>query len=67
VDSKHGIEQVGELDSVGFGDQPEGGALAVEAPRPALLDDLDARLVIAVAVPAGRQRTAPPTRGRARR
>ncbi len=48
VDGQHGIEQMREPDAVGLGDQPEERSVAVEAPRPPLLDDLDARLVVAI-------------------
>jgi hypothetical protein len=40
VDRQHRIEQVGQPDAVRLGDQPEQRAVAVEAPGPALLDDL---------------------------
>ena len=42
------VEQMGQANAVRLGDQPEQGAIAVEAPRPALLDQLQARLVVAV-------------------
>lgn len=48
VDGQHRIEQVGQPDAVGLGHQPEQGSVAVEAPRPPLLDDLQAGLVVAV-------------------
>ena len=48
VDREHGVEQVREADAVRLGDQAEERAVAVEAPGPALLDDLEARLVVAV-------------------
>ena len=48
VDGQHRIEQVGQADALGLGDQAEERAVAVEAPGPALLDDLQARLVVAV-------------------
>jgi hypothetical protein len=35
-------------DALGLGDQAEERAIAVEAPRPALLDEFEARLVVAV-------------------
>ena len=41
VDGEHGIEQVGEADALGLGDEAEERAVAVEAPGPALLDDLE--------------------------
>ena len=37
VDGQHRVEQVGEADAVRLGDQAEQGAVAVEAPGPALL------------------------------
>jgi hypothetical protein len=48
VDGQHRIELVRQADSVRLGDEPEENAIAVEAPGTALLDDLDARLVVAV-------------------
>ena len=48
VDGQHGIEQVREADAVRLGDEAEQRAVAVEAPGPALLDDLEAGLVVAV-------------------
>jgi hypothetical protein len=33
---------------VGFGDKPEEATVAVEAPRPAVLDDLDSWLVVPI-------------------
>ena len=40
VDGEHRIEQMREADALRLGDEPEQRAVAVEAPRPALLDDL---------------------------
>ena len=48
MDREHGIEEVREADAVRLGDEAEERAVAVEAPRPALLHDLEARLVVAV-------------------
>ena len=48
VNRQHGVEQMGEADALRFGDQPEQRAVAVEAPRPPLVDDLQAGLVVAV-------------------
>ena len=48
VDREHRVEEVREADAVRLGDEPEQRAVAVEAPRAALLDDLEARLVVAV-------------------
>jgi len=48
VDGKDGVEEVGKADPLRFGDQTEESAVAVEAPGTALLDDLEAELVVAV-------------------
>ncbi len=48
VDGEHGIEQVGQADAVRLGDEAEERAVAVEAPGPARLDDLETRLVVPV-------------------
>ena len=48
VDRQHRVEQMGQPDALRFGHQPEQRAVAVEAPGPALLDDLEPRLVVAV-------------------
>ena len=48
VDGQHRIEEVRQADAVRLGDQPEQRAVAVEAPGPALLDDLEPGLVVAV-------------------
>jgi hypothetical protein len=48
VNGEHWVEQVGEMDAVGFGDEAEKGAVAVKAPRPAQLDDFDPWLVLPV-------------------
>ena len=48
MDGQHRVEEVRQADALRLGDQPEEGAVAVEAPGPALLDDLEARLVVAV-------------------
>ena len=42
VDGEQRVEQVGQADPLRLGDQPEQRAVAVEAPRPALLHDLEA-------------------------
>jgi len=39
---------VSQPDAVRFGDEPEEGAVAVEAPGPTLLHDVEARLVVAI-------------------
>ena len=48
VDGQHRIEEVRKADAVRLGDQAEQGAVAVETPGPALLHELEARLVVAV-------------------
>ena len=48
MDREHRVEEVGEADALRLGDQAEERAVAVEAPGPALLDDLEPRLVVAV-------------------
>ena len=48
VDREHRVEEVRQADAVRLGDEAEERAVAVEAPGPALLDDLEARLVVAV-------------------
>ena len=48
VDGQHRIEEMREADALRLGDQPEERAVAIEAPGAALLDDLEARLVVAV-------------------
>ena len=45
---EHGIEEVREADALRLGDQAEQGAVAVEAPGPADLDDLQLGLVVTV-------------------
>ena len=48
VDRQHRVEQVREADALRLGDEAEQRAVAVEAPRPALLHELEARLVVAI-------------------
>ena len=48
VHRQHRIEEVRQSDALRLGDQAEERAVAVEAPGPALLDDFDARLVVAI-------------------
>ena len=48
VHRQHGIEQMREADALRFGDQPDQRPVAVEAPRPPLVDDFQAGLVMAV-------------------
>ena len=45
---EHRVEEMREADTLGLGDQAEEGAVAVEAPRPADLDDLQLGLVVSV-------------------
>ena len=48
VDGQQGVEEVGEADALGLGDEAEKGAVAIEAPGAGLLGDVDAGLVVAV-------------------
>ena len=48
VHGEHGVEEMRKADALGLGDQAEEGAVAVEAPRPADLDDLQLGLVVTV-------------------
>ena len=48
VDCQQRVEQVREADALRFGHQPEQRAVAVEAPRPPLGNDLEPGLVVAV-------------------
>ena len=48
VHREHGVEQVREADALRLGDQAEEGAVAVEAPGPPGLDDLQPLLGVAV-------------------
>ncbi len=48
VDREQGIEEVGQADAVGLGDEAEQPAVGVEAPGAAGGDDLERRLLIAV-------------------
>ena len=48
VHGEHGVEEVRETDALRLGDQAEQGAVAVEAPGPADLDDFQVGLVVAV-------------------
>ena len=48
VHRQHRVEQVRQADAVGLGDQTEERAVAVEAPGPALLHQLQTGLVVAV-------------------
>ena len=43
VDGQDGVEQMGQLDAVGFGDKAKQFTVSVEAPGAALLDNLDLR------------------------
>src|SRR5579859_7886989 len=48
MDGKERIEEVGELDAVRLGDEPEEGSVSVEAPGLALGDDVDCRLAVPI-------------------
>ncbi len=48
VYGQQGVEEVGEADALGLGDEAEEGAVAVEAPGAGLLGDVDAGFVVAV-------------------
>jgi hypothetical protein len=48
VDRQDRVEEVREPDAVRLRHQPEERPVAVEAPRPPQLDDLDPRLVVPV-------------------
>ena len=48
VHGEHRVEEMRKADALGLGDQAEEGAVAVEAPRPADLDDLQLGLVVTV-------------------
>ena len=48
VDGEHRVEEVCKAYPVGFGDQTEQGAVAVETPWSALLHEIKARLVISI-------------------
>ena len=53
VDGEDGVEEVGEADALGFGDEAEEGAVGVEAPGAAFVDDFEAGFVVAVEEFAG--------------
>ena len=48
VHGENRVEQVRQPNPVGLGDEPEQRTVAVEAPGPALLDHLEARLIVPV-------------------
>jgi hypothetical protein len=48
MNREHGVEEVRQADAVGFRDEAEEGAVAVEAPGSARFDHCEARLVVAV-------------------
>ena len=48
VHRENGIEEMRQADALRLGDQPEQGAVAVEAPRPAGFGDFEPLLVVAV-------------------
>ena len=60
VHREDGIEQVGQANAPRLGYETVRGAVAIEAPRAPLLDDFEARLVVAVKYLLG-----DPARGRA--
>ena len=48
MNGEHRVEEMRETDALRLGDEPKQVSVAVEAPRPTLLDDFDARLVVAI-------------------
>ena len=48
MDGQQGVEEMGEANALGLGDEAEEGAVAVEAPWAGLFGDADAGLVVAV-------------------
>ena len=48
MDGEDGIKQVSEADALGLGDEAEEGAIAVEAPGSAFLDDFEVWFGVAV-------------------
>lgn len=48
VNGEIGIEEIGETNAVGFGDQPQQVTVAVERPGPALPDDFQSRFLVAI-------------------
>ena len=48
MDGEHRIEQVRQADALRLGDEAEEFAVAVEAPGPALLDDLEPGFVVTI-------------------
>ena len=44
----YGVEQMSKTDAMGFGDKTEQSTIAVEAPRPTVLQNVEARLVVAI-------------------
>ncbi len=48
MDGRVRIEEVGEANALGLGDQPEQAPVAVEAPGSPVGDDLEARFVVAI-------------------
>jgi hypothetical protein len=48
VNGKQGIEEIGQADAVGFGNETEQGTVSVEAPGMPSRSDVDCRLTIAV-------------------
>ena len=60
VHRQRGVEQVREVDAQRLGHQPKQFPVAVEAPRPPLLDNLQARFVVAVEDLAAQLAAGPP-------
>ena len=48
MDGQQRVKEVCQADSLGFGNQPEEGAVAIETLRPALGDDFDGRFAVEV-------------------
>ncbi len=48
VDRQERVEEVGQTDAMGLGDQAEHGPVAVEAPRASRRDDFQGRLAVAI-------------------
>ncbi len=48
VHCQYRVKEVSQPDAMSFGDQPERGAIAIEAPRPAVFDNLDSRFILPV-------------------
>lgn len=48
MDGEDRVEQVGKMDALGFGDETEHAAVSIEAPGPALLDQVEAGFIAAI-------------------